>query len=73
MRSVIWPFSYLISMRDSAAPWNRIRMRLAVLSSTSTVASAAGLTAPSDKTVPSHVTVIEPPAELYVFVNGAGP
>src|SRR6187397_1059813 len=73
MRSVTWPFSNLISMRDSAGPWKRIRMRVAVLSSTSTVSSAPGSTAPSDRAVPSQVTVIEPPAELYVFVNGAGP
>jgi hypothetical protein len=37
MRSVTWPFSYRISMRESVAPRNRTRMRIAVLSSISVV------------------------------------
>ena len=60
-------------MRDSAGPWNRTRMRVAELSSISAVWPAAGLIASSDSADPFQLTVIEPPDELYVFVNGAGP
>src|SRR4051812_11412868 len=60
-------------MRESVAPRNRTRMRVAVLSSISDVSPAAGLTASSDSADPFQRTVIEPPDESYVFVNGAGP
>ena len=73
MRSVTWPFSNRISMRDSAGPRKRTRTRAAVSSSISAVCPAAGFTESSDSADPSQLTVIEPPDEAYVLVNGAGP
>ena len=73
MRSVTWPFSNRISMRDSAGPRKRTRTRVAVSSSISAVCPAAGFTESSDNADPFQLTVIEPPDEGYVLVNGAGP
>ena len=63
MRSVTWPFSNRISMRDSAG-WKRTRTRVEVLSSISAVWPSSGLTASSDSADPFQLTVIEPPDEL---------
>jgi hypothetical protein len=63
MRSVTWPFSKRISIRESISPRKRTRMRVALLSSISDVSPAAAFTASSDRAVPFQLTVIEPPAE----------
>jgi hypothetical protein len=63
MRSVTWPFSNRISIRESISPRKRTRMRVALLSSISDVSPAAAFTASSDSAVPFQLTVIEPPAE----------
>jgi hypothetical protein len=60
-------------MRESAGPTNRTRTRVDELSSVSGVYPAAALTESSDRAEPFQVTVIDPPDELYVLVNGAGP
>ena len=73
MRSDTWPFSTRISIRESISPRKRTRMRVALLSSISDVSPAVGLTASSESALPFQLTVIEPPAEEYVLVNGAGP
>jgi len=54
-------------------PRKRTLTRVAELSSISDVSPVPGFTASSDRAVPFQVTVIEPPAELYVWVNGAAP
>ena len=46
-------------------------MRDAELSSTSAVNPGTGAMLSSRSAVPVHVTVIDPPAEAYVSVNGA--
>ena len=60
-------------MRESIEPRNRTRTRVGVLSSISDVSPAAGFTASSDRAVPFQLTVIEPPDDSYVRVNGSGP
>lgn len=48
-------------------------MRVGLLSSISDVSPGLGLTASSESALPFQLTVIEPPADEYVLVNGAGP
>jgi hypothetical protein len=73
MRSVTSPFSNRISMRESPGPTNLTRTRVDELSSISAVYPVAAFTESSDSAEPFQLTVIDPPDELYVFVDGAGP
>ena len=48
-------------------------MRVEALSSISAVCPSTGFTASSDNADPVQLTVIDPPVEEYVVVDGAGP
>ena len=75
MRTRRLPSSSLMrtSMRESpSSPLNSTRTRSQRLSLTSAEYPSAAVTEPSVKAVPLQLTVMEPPAEVYVSVNGAG-